>query len=244
MNLEKKKLIKSLKTDLTNNPLESSAPVYQPIYFDEFKDIKTSLNKNNFYKKFGLIFKYVSNNLSNKKIIDIGSSTGFFSFAAAERGATVDAIEPLFGYFKLCRELCEIYNIPNINFINNSISNFFWKGRNYDYGFMLSVFQWISEGNRKLNYANDILMETSKHIDTLFFELGCNSGKSSVKTKKINHLAYIYFLLKNNTVYKNIKLIGVTKIWGRHSKRYLFICSKENLNIKEPLYSFFKKIWI
>ncbi|TEU00932.1 MAG: hypothetical protein E3J23_01385 [Candidatus Stahlbacteria bacterium] len=242
MNTGKKKLIESLKADLINDPIESSAPIYQPIYFDEFKDIKTSLNQEEFYKKFNLIFKYIDEDLLDKKVLDIGSNAGFFSFATAKRGATVDAFEPQSRYFELCQKLCKIYNISNINFINKPISTELLDKKKYNYSFMLSVFQWISQGNRRSQFGKDILMETSKHIDTLFFELGCNLGRSAVKTRKINHLAYIYSLLRNNTIYRNIKLIGTTKIWGERSYRYLFICSNRNVNVKEPFYSFLK--WI
>lgn len=237
---EKEELILSLKRNLIDNPIESSAPTYQPFYFGEFKDIKTSLNRSEFYKKFNLIFKHIDKDLSGKKVLDIGSNAGFFSFAVTARGATVDALEPLPRYVELCQKLCKIYDISNVNFINRQISIRFLDKKRYDYGFMLSVFQWISQGNQKLQFGKRILMKTSKHVDTLFFELGCNSGKSSVKTKKINHIAYIHSLLKNNTNYKNIKLLGATKIWGK--SRYLFVCSKKERDFIEPFYSFLK--WI
>jgi len=242
MNIEKKRLIVSLKRDLINNPIESSAPIYQPIYFDEFKNINTSLNRDEFYKKFNLVFKYVDKDLYGKKVLDIGSNGGFFSFVAAERGATVDALEPIPRYFQLCQKLCKIYGISNVNFTNKPLSTVFLDKRKYDYGFMLSVFQWISQGNRKLQLAKEILMETSKHVNTLFFELGCNSGKSAVKIRKINHPAYIYSLLKNNTTYKSVKLLGATRIWGRYLYRYLFVCSKKAIDFIEPFYFFLK--WI
>lgn len=242
MNKEEKKLIQSLRADLINDPIESSAPIYQPIYFEAFKDIKTSLNRDDFYKKFNLIFRYIDADLSNKKVLDIGSNAGFFSFAAARRNAIVDALEPATRYFELCQKLCKIYDISNINFINRPISIEFLGNKKYNYGFILSVFQWISEGNCRLEYAKRILSEISKHVDTLFFELGCNSGKSAMKTRKVNHLAYIYSLLRNNTKYKNVKLVGTTKIWGGHSCRYVFICSNKDVNIKEPFYSFLKRV--
>ncbi len=242
MKPEKKKLIELLKVDLINNPIESGAPIYQPIQFPEFKDIKTSLNRDNFIRKYELISKHIPKELHQIKIIDIGSNSGFFSFNCIERGAIVDALEPSSRYFNLCKKLIEIYNVLNINLINKPISMEFYKNKKYDYGFMLSVFQWISEGNRKLEFAKNILMETSKHVDTLFFELGCNSGKSSVRTKKVNHLSVLFFLLRNNTVYKNIKLIGTTRIWGSYP-RYLFICSNKDFKVGESFfYSFLK--WI
>ena len=189
-----------------------------------------------------MIFRYIDMDLSNKKVLDIGSNAGFFSFAAAERNAAVDALEPTTRYFNLCQKLCKIYDISNIDFINSPISIKFLNNKKYNYGFMLSVFQWISEGNRKLEYGKKILLEISKHVDILFFEVGCNSGKSTIETRKINHLAYIYYLLRNNTIYKNIKLIGTTNFWGRYLHRYLFICSNKDVNIEEPFYSFLK--WI
>lgn len=242
MNLEKKKLIEFVINGLINNPIEAKASIYQPVYFNEFKNIKTSLNRRKFYEKFNKVFKYLESDLSNKKVLDVGSNTGFFSFAAANKGAEVDALEPLTKYYDLCNKIKDIYEINKVNFFNGSISIEFLKGKKYDYGFFLSVFQWISEGNSKLRYASSLLKEISKHVDTLFFELGCNSGKSAITTKKLNHLAYIYALLRDNTIYKNIKLIGINKFWGKGSERYLFVCSKKDIDIKEPIYSFLK--WI
>lgn len=191
-----------------------------------------------------MIFRYIDTDLSNKRVLDIGSNAGFFSFAAAEKGAIVDAVEPMTRYVELCQELCKIYEISNINFINSPISFRFLDKEKYDYAFMLNVFQWICEGNSKLEYGKRVLLEISRHVDTLFFELGCNVGKSAIKTRKINHLAYIYSLLRKNTIYKDIKLIGTTKDWGGHSYRYVFICSNKELNIKEPFYSFLRWITI
>jgi hypothetical protein len=97
---------------------------------------------------------------------------------------------------------------------------------------MLSVFQWISQGNKYLDHAKEVLRKVSLTTETLFFELGCNSGKSSVKTKMLNHLSCVYYLLKDNTVYEHIKLIGTSKLWGNR-RRYLFICSKNEVEVDE-----------
>jgi len=243
MNIEKKKSIELLKADLLAHFKESSAPTYQPLYFSELRDVKTSLNAEHFYKKFKIIFKYIDADLTNKSVIDVGANAGFFSFAVAERNAIVDALEPANRYHELCKKLTEIYDVANVNCINAPLSLELINNKKYDYGFMLSVFQWISEGNNKLSYALNLLNEISKHVDVLFFELGCNAGKSAVTTKKFNHLAYVYSLLKNNTIYKNIKLIGTTSIWRRRP-RYLFMCSHEDINAREPWYAFLKRMSI
>ena len=240
MTLEKEQLIKSLIEELISDPIEASAPIYQPIYFTEFKDIETSLDRAKFYEKFSKVFECLEEDLKNKKILDIGSNAGFFSFAAASRGAEVDALEPITRYNALCNKIKDIYEVGNINFINKPVTSEYLKEEKYDYGFLLSVFQWISEGNSKLSYACSLLKEISESVDTLFFELGCNSGGSAITTKKLNHLAYIYKLLRDNTIYKNIKFIGATKFWGKGSDRYLFVCSKKNIDVKEPFYSFLK----
>jgi hypothetical protein len=242
MKSEKAKLIESVKADLLADPIEARAPVYQPIYFEEFGDIQTSLNKSAFLKKFNLIFRYIDEDLTNKTVLDVGSNAGYFSFAAAERNALVDALEPIPRYFELCSTLQNIYGISNIHFNNDPLTTEFLNKKKYDYCFFLSVFQWISEGNSKLDHAKNVLMELSRHVSTLFFELGCNSGKSAVRTSRINHCAYIYSLLKDSTEFRFIKLIGTTNLWGIRSNRYIFICSKKNLYIKEPFYAFLKHI--
>lgn len=242
MNIEKEKSIRLLKEMLIKSPIESKAPVYQPIYFSDFNDIRTSLNSKQFLKKFNIIFENIDYDLAGKRVIDIGSNTGYFSFAAAQRGAIVDAIETSQKYIELSKKLSEIYCIPNINFINRPIDFDLLHDKKYDYGFMLSVFQWISQGNKQLDYAQRILLDVSKKVDVLFFELGCNHGKSAINAKHYNHLAYIYLLLRKNTAYDNIKVLTFTKLWSRWDYRFVFVCSNKFLNIKEPFWSFFKFI--
>jgi len=245
VNTEKDKLINALKANLRADPMERNAPVYQPIYFADFNDIKTSLMRHEFLKKFDKVFGYVKNDLDGKRVIDIGSNAGYFSFACAERGALVDALEPDKRYYALTTALRDIYKIKNVNFYGDPLTPQFLESKKYDYGFCLSVLQWITEGDKNLRYGYELLSQVSKSVDTLFFELGCNSGKSAITCRKLNHISYIYRMLKDNTEYEHIKFLGFPNVWGRITFRYLFCCSHKDLPwVKEPAYAFLKKISI
>ena len=242
MSSEKDRSIALLKKELAANPIEAAAPVYQPIFFGEFSDVKTSLRRKPFLNKYSLIFSHLEKELSGKSVIDVGANAGFFSFAAAQRGAAVDALEPSRRYYDLCVKLARIYGADGITFNNVSLSGDYLKGKSYDYGFFLSVLQWITEGNRRMDEGLSLLRELSLHVETLFFELGCNSGRSAIRTDKLNHLARVYRLLRENTVYGTIALIGMSGLWGPFSSRYIFLCSKKEVAVKEPFYASLKYI--
>jgi hypothetical protein len=105
----------------------------------------------------------------------------------------------------------------------------------YDVAIMLSVFQWMAKGGENLEEATVMLQEISRRSKTLFFELGCNEGKSALETDE-RPISWLWRFLKKNTEYRNYSYLGTTKAWGK-SKRYLFVCSnadeKASLSIKQ-----------
>lgn len=252
--------------DLETNPIEASGSVYHPIPFPEFAYLTTSSNAERVHEKLKLIRQTLRSiypeSLIGKTILDIGANGGFYAFSLAQDGAEVTAIEPHPRYAAVGEFLAREKKDLNVKWISESLQLEHLAGRQYDVALLLSVFQWMCEGNNKLEAGKHLLGEISRHVDVLFFELGVNSGKSSITTRKINHLAYIYHLLKASTEYKDVKLVGVTRIWEpsrdkcsflkriarpvvriirrRHYCRYLFVCSRSPLDIREPWFSFLK----
>lgn len=242
--------------DLKQNPIERYGEVYHPIPFKEFSGLKISADIKSAYRKLNLVLDISgkNGNFENARLLDIGANAGLYTYEFAMRGTQVDAVEPDKRYFEIGRKISWNYNLP-INWFDKPINLEFLEGKKYDVCLMMSVFQWITNGNDKLEYGKLILEKISECTDVLFFELGCNSGKSSIDIDaNVHPYRWIKDLLQQNTAYHYIRLLGVTKPWGRHSTRYLFVCSKKSLNcniqvislsffydFRSLLYSFLKK---
>lgn len=218
--------------DLKQNPIERYGEVYHPIPFKEFSDLKISADIKSAYRKLNLVLGiYGKNgNFENARLLDIGANAGLYAYEFAMRGAQVDAVEPDKRYFEIGRKISWNYDLP-VHWLDKPISLEFLHGKKYDVCLMLSVFQWITNGNTRLEDGKLILGRLSECADVLFFELGCNSGKSPINIPpNIHPYLWIKELLQQNTAYHHIRLLGVTKPWGRYSTRYLFVCSKKSLN--------------
>lgn len=259
-----------LLNDLESNPIESTGHIYHPIPFPELAHLKTSSNTDRVSEKLDLIRdtikKIYPDGVVGKSLLDIGANGGFYSFSLAQDGGKVTAVEPHPRYARIGKFLAEEKKELEVTWISESLKSAHLADKHFDFGFLLSVFQWMCEGNSRLDEGKVLLREISQHVDVLFFELGINSGKSAIRTKKLNHLAYIYNLLKVNTCYEDIKLIGITYIWApsqgdcsfvkkttrslvnfwrRHNNaRYLFVCSKTQLDLPEPWFAFLKKVGV
>ena len=233
--------------DLKQNPIESYGEVYHPIPFKEFSGLKISADVKTANRKLGLILDIFgkNGNFENAMLLDIGANAGLYAYEFAKRGTQVDAVEPDKRYFEIGRKISWNYDLP-VHWFDKTISLEFLNGKKYDVCLMLSVFQWVTNGNDKLEYGKLILRRISECTDVLFFELGCNSGKSSINIPPDVHpYLWIKELLQHSTIYDYIHLLGITKPWGKHSTRYLFVCSKKslNLNMQAMFISFFYDFW-
>jgi SAM-dependent methyltransferase len=218
-------LVQSIKSD----PIESTGDIYHPIPFAEFKLLKPAVDEKVVYQKYRLIRSALPiDNFKGVKILDVGANAGFFSYKFAQLGASVDAIEPSGRYYEIGKVVASHFDL-NVTWFHQSVGIDFLQGKNYDIALMLSVFQWISQGNRKLDSAKSILSEISLRADYLFFELGCNWGKSAIETNT-SGLPWIVQLLHECTPYSQIGYLGTTRLWGGRwagwrYNRFLFCCT-------------------
>lgn len=219
--------------DLKQNPIERYGEIYHPIPFKEFSGLKISAGIKSAYRKLNLILDiYGKNgNFENARLLDIGANAGLYTYEFALRGTQVDAVEPNKRYFEIGQKISWNYDLP-IRWFDKPINFEFLNNKKYDVCLMLSVFQWISNGNKELEHGKQILRRISECTDILFFELGCNSGKSSINIPPDVHpYRWIKKLLQQNTIYNYFRILGTTTPWGKHSTRYLFVCSHRNLNL-------------
>jgi hypothetical protein len=210
------------------NPFEAGGDIYHPLPFEEFRTLRISSRASATERKWRLIERSLSRRatLSGLTALDIGANAGFFSFSLAKRGARVDAYEPHAYYVSLGRRIVEATSL-GVTWLERPLSPADLSGKRYDLALMLSVFQWISEGNRRLDYAAEVLSAVAGSSRTLYFELGCNAGKSAIEIDG-SALLWIWRLLRRHTAPKRVHYLGSAAAWGR-ARRYLFVTSEDDL---------------
>ncbi len=231
--------IQDIMNFLINNPQEhwrgNYYPVYHPIPFKGFEDLKTSSNKDEQYKKLNIIIQVMDilfgKNYRNIKVLDVGANAGFFTFSLAKKGASVTSFEPKKAYSDIAHYLTDISQL-DIVWNNSPYDGTYIKDSKFDIALILSAFQWMAKGGERLEEAKKELYEISEKSDYLIFELGYNHGASCLKTNNSDHYSELIRLLDHNTKYGFYYLIGITKLWETCT-RFLVLCSKKQLPMAE-----------
>lgn len=195
------------------HPLEPNAHLYHPIPFDGFEHLRSSSGNRNAHMRWKSIRRALAGiDLRGLRVLDVGANAGFFSYQFALEGAIVDALEPEPKYWKLGNEISRLVG-ANVTWIRKNMDWQFLQGRRYDVVLMLSVFQWITHGNEKLEEGKQLLKKISQIADYLVFELGCSHGYSAIRTSglpQISSLVWIYNLLSSYTDYDNVYFLRLT----------------------------------
>ncbi len=223
--------VKPIIEDLLEDPVEQNGHIYHPIPFDEFNELTTSSNAQAAYRKWELLTGALPNkDYSGYRVLDIGANAGFYSYQFAKHGAIVDAFEPAPRYAQLGKKITAIYDLPIEWHARPFDESFLGEQDDYDVTLMLSVFQWMAEGNTQLESATETLRAVAKKTRYLFFELGCNGGKSSIQVSG-SGLRWISKLLNNATDYDTIAYLGSVRAWNFRDIRYQFVCTSEAVNL-------------
>lgn len=214
-----------IATELENGKYETSGSIYHPIPFPEFANVKTSSKPQSAEAKWSLIRSTFSDDVAFEKlnVLDVGSNIGFYTFNFAKLGATVNAYEPHSHYVDYGQRINEAAGL-NSNWHNKILEAEDIQNKQFDVALMLSVFQWMSEGDKYLDEATELFRLIAKNSQTLFFELGCNHGKSAVSSDK-SSIRWIWDFLHKNTEGMKIYHLGRVTAWGR-SNRHLFVCAR------------------
>lgn len=207
------------------NPYEASGHIYHPLPFPEFQHLKTSSNATSAYRKWKLIRQCLpsDSSLRSPRVLDIGANAGFYSFSFAKLGARVEAYEPHEYYASIGRQIAEATDLP-VWWYNKPLERNDLLDERYDVALMLSVFQWISQGNSHLEQATDLLGLVASSSRFLFFELGCNHGKSAIRTTE-RPLGWVWRLLLESASPKQVAYLGSNAPWGK-ARRYLLVCTE------------------
>lgn len=215
-----------IASEVEKRRFEATGQVYHPIPFPEFDHITTSTSRASAYRKWRLIERFLGcgHGIEGEVVLDVGASAGFYAFNFAKVGAKVDAYEPHEHYVDIGRRIADATGLA-VRWHNAPLEEGDLSGKKYGVALMLSVFQWVSHGNENLTEACRLLRAVAASSRILFFELGCNQGKSAVITDE-KPIAWIWRLLQEETAPKHIAFLGTTKAWGR-KRRYVFVCADE-----------------
>ena len=221
--------LEKLAAEIKSNPIEANAHIYHPIPFKEFSDLTISSSEKAVRNKWSKIEEIANElfgaDMKGKKVLDIGANAGFYTFSFSKKGAQVSAFEPHPRYKDLGLEIIEEKKL-DVRWENKpvQVAHPYLKDK-YDLTLMLSVYQWMAEGGKEIEYAESCIKKISEQSDYLIFELGFNKGKSHLKTKSRNHYRALIEMLTEKTDYTHFKLLGKTRLWRTYS-RYLVLCSK------------------
>lgn len=224
--------LKRIAENIAATPFESAGDIYHPIPFPEFDHLSTSSRSKSAYKKWDLIVNCLPKSILPKypHVIDVGANAGFYTFSFAKQfSGRVDAYEPHTHYVNVGRQIADATALPVM--WHNKPLELSDLNKQYDIALMLSVFQWISQGNTYLSEAVMLLNQMAKSAQILFFELGCNDGKSAIRTNE-RPIVWVWKLLAANTFPKTVSYLGTISAWG-NANRYLFVCT--NLPIRLTL---------
>ncbi len=214
---------------LQKNPQEAGGDLYHPLPFPEFDALRTSSHGPASERKWHLIQQSLpARDLAETSALDVGANAGFFSFSLAKLGARVDAYEPHAHYVSLGQRIVSATSL-DVTFIGRPLTPNDLHGKQYDVALMLSVFQWIAEGNRRLDHAVEVLRAVSACTSTLYFELGCNAGKSAIQIRG-SSLVWTYSLLRQYAAPKRVYYLGSATAWGR-ARRHMFVATDRNVHL-------------
>lgn len=230
-------LMAKLRRELLSLPI-----IYQKIPFEHFRNFP-------FYRdpteRLNLIVKH-ENNLSGKKILDLGSSLGFFCFSLSQLGANCIGIDADKRSVNICNLIKKLYSIENVKFINSLITpqKINQVGK-VDFTIFFSTFHHLIgdkdyyptpygwKFRKGIEYGEHILSAISSNSKKLYFEMGVpfDNGPWSDRNlwKKALHfmlpdpVSYIENLLSNH--FKKIEIIRKLDMTRKdQERRPIFLC--------------------
>jgi len=227
-----KVLMSKIRDELLSMPI-----IYQKIPFEHFKNFP-------FYRdpteRLDLIKKH-EKSFRNKKMLDLGSSLGFYCFSMSKLGAReCIGVDADLKSVKVCNLIKKLYGIKNIKFVRSFITpQKIKKVGKVDVTIFFSTFHHIISDKRfyprpygwnfkrGISFGNEILSAISSCSKNMYFEMG-TSYESSSWEKSLNFMLpdpteFIeYMLLKHFKQVQVIRKLDLTK--QGQDKRPVFLC--------------------
>jgi len=170
-----------------------------------------------------------ANGLEGKKILDVGGSTGCFSFLATEAGANVTMVEKDPERTTVAKAMAEVRGLK-VEIINDSIQNYLDSTtETYDCAFMLNMFDQMLREDEVSAWKT--IKQISERCRMLFLMMGPTKQMPTVRGIETGNPPVIgpvievfnkpdYEVICEKTNYKSGKTIA-THIYGnRHLQAY------------------------
>jgi len=171
------KLLKLMEILRDIYPKEGKKVLYTPVDHPIFSDWKVLRNET----RWTLIkeeFKW-----KDKRILDIGSYTGFFSLKAAKLGGQVTGIEIDEQRLKQAKMINTLLEL-NVNFLYADFFEYL-KDKKFDCILFFSVLHWILK-EKGINGVRDTLKILSLSSPVMFFDMG-QDHEPKMRTQEWNH---------------------------------------------------------
>lgn len=154
----------------------------------------------------------------DRKVVDLGCATGYFSFKAADAGASVIGVDYEPNSIEVCTLLKEFYNYKKTTFILGDVRENL--SHITDVVFCMSVAQWvrIADGDEAMTRFLNTIAKTCKHA---FIELPSEGGGGAaipwLKTQ-----ADVGPYLMNGCGFKTVK--NVVEVTSHAGPRATWLC--------------------
>ncbi len=215
---------------LLNNQVEH----YQPIYGIPGKFFTTKA-KRACSDRAKIIERYFNNDVNSLRILDIGSSLGYFCFYLADRGALAEGWDFNDLNYYVSNLTKEINTISNAKFVLRSLDLDTVKNipyDNYDCVLALSVFHHIKH-EHGLAYCQDLIKSLLDKIPVLIIELANKNENKHylIDTLPTNELEF-FSRVKNY----NIEKIGDFDTHVSETKRSMYAISQKHITVNNHKY--------
>ena len=215
-----RKFVEELGTDRQPGSVVTNGWTYHPIPFDGYEDIPCH-RRGTTEKRWQIIDNLVGE-WKDKLVLDYGCSTGYFTFQAAKKGATVCGVERDLAAAKVafaCLDrFAQEYNMHVVfkKYYDESLQNQDWH-----VVFALAILNWVGKENAEK------FLKTLGNVGCMFLEMPLAGdgmrGADWLKTDQ-DTIAWV----KKHSKFDRVQAIGETQGPGGKA-RTLFICltSKE-----------------
>ena len=188
--------------------------IYQGFGFDNGYLMEGYLSGNDMYDSYRKLAFVPLNKSNGKKVLDIGSNQGFFSFQAALHGATeVTGVEFTQQDVQAAEDIREITQLNNVNFINGDAVKYVMDSDEH-YGLVVfnSVLHQIYPN---FENSDEFLSKLSSMTDYLAFETPLNHPLMRLNPAEVEA-----------NLRKHFKIVRLLNIYDAYSSGYRanFVC--------------------
>ena len=188
--------------------------IYQGFGFDNGYLMEGYLSGNDMYDSYKKLPFVPLNKVHGKKVLDIGSNQGFFSFQAALHGASdVVGVEYTEQDVLAARDIKEITKLSNVNFVHGDGVQYVMDSQEH-YGLVVfnSVLHQIYPN---FNNSNEFMTKLSQITDYLAFETPLNHPLMNIPAAEVEANLKKYF-----------RIVRLLNIYDAYSSGYRanFVC--------------------